>query len=255
MPLKDGDFVLVEYKVSVKETGELVDTTDPEEAKKTGVFDERERYGPRLVVVGEGRLIPGLEKIIKELDEGQERELEIPPKEGFGERDPSKIKILPRNQFIRSGVVPEPGKVVEIDGQVATIRSVSGGRVVVDFNHPLAGKTLKGWVKVVKVLDSVEERVKHLILRRLPPAFTEGDIEVQYEGDSKKVIVAMNEKALLYADMQLAKRIVASEVRKYLHEQVREIQFIETIRLAKEGEAEKAEEQSGEQPQQASQED
>lgn len=231
MPLSDGDFVLVEYSLRVKDTGKLVDTTSEEEAKKEGTYDPRERYGPRLVIVGEGRLLPGLEKALKELDEGQEKTIEIPPEDAFGKRDPSKIKIMHRNAFLKSGVVPEPGKVVEINGQLAVIRSITGGRVVVDFNHPLAGRTIEAKIKVVKVLKAPEEKLLHLVLRRLPPSIKEDDVKIEYAPEEKKARVIMNEKALGIQDLQVAKRIVVLEAAKYLKDEVKEIEFVETVKL------------------------
>lgn len=254
MPLEDGAFALVEYSVRVK-GGELIDTTNEEEAKKAGIYDAKERYGPRLVIVGEGRLIKGLEEAIKELNEGEEREVEIPPEKAFGKRDPSKIKILPRSQFIRSGVAPEPGKVVEINGQIAIVRSVSGGRVVVDFNHPLAGKTLVAKVKVVRVLKAPEEKLLYLMLRRLPPFIGPEDLKVEYDAGEKLARYIFNEKALLVQDMQITKRIVLAEISKYMADEVKRVEFTEKVSLEKKeekreekeaGEAKEAEKAEGE---------
>ncbi|ABM81378.1 FKBP-type peptidyl-prolyl cis-trans isomerase [Hyperthermus butylicus] len=254
MALPDGAFVLVEYTLRVKETGEVIDTTSEEEARKAGVYDPKERYGPRLVIIGEGRLIPGLEKTIKELSPGEEKEVEIPPSEAFGERKPENIKIMPRNVFIRSGVVPEPGKIVEINGMLAVIRSVTGGRVVVDFNHPLAGKTILARVKLIKLIEDVGEKLLHLVLRRLPPIIGEEDVKVDYDAKKKYAKIMFNEKILQIADMQAAKRLVVGEIRKYLANAVSELEFSEHIRIAGEGEkkqteteAGKAEDKSGEQ--------
>jgi len=245
MAFNDGDFVLAEYTLSVKETGEVIDTTSEEEAKKAGVYDSKERYGPRLVIIGEGRLIEGLEEAIKNLEEGKEIEVEIPPEKGFGKRDPSKIKILPKTQFLRNNVVPEPGKIVEINGQLAIIRSVTGGRVVVDFNHPLAGKTLKARVRVVRLLKTPQEKLLHLMLRRLPSLITEKDVTVEYEPSERYAKYIFNEKALLVQDMQVIKRIAVAEVRKYMAPEVRKLDFVEKIEIVKEEASERSKKGGG----------
>jgi len=54
MPVKKGDFILVEYVGKVKETGEVFDTTQEEVAKEERLYKEGEIYEPKLVVVGEG---------------------------------------------------------------------------------------------------------------------------------------------------------------------------------------------------------
>jgi peptidylprolyl isomerase len=245
MALGDGEFALVEYTLRVKETGEVIDTTSEEEAKKAGVYDSKERYGPRLVIVGEGRLIEGLEEAVKQLEEGQEVEIEIPPEKGFGKRDASKIKILPKSQFLRNNIIPEPGKIVEINGQLAIIRSVTGGRVVVDFNHPLAGKTLTAKVKLVKVLKSPQEKLLHLMLRRLPAFVKPEDVKVEYDAAERYARYVFNEKALLVQDMQVIKRIVVAEVKKFMSPEVRKLDFVEKVTIVKE-EPEKQEEKTGE---------
>lgn len=229
MAFKEGDFVLVEYILKVKESGEVVDTTDENEARKHGIYSERDRYGPRLVIIGEGRIISGLEEALKNAEVGKEITVTIPPERAFGRRDPQKIKIIPLSQFRRSGVVPEPGKVVEINGQLAIIRNVTGGRVIVDFNHPLAGKTMEATIRVIKQLDNVEEKVLHLLLRRLPPAITENDVKVEYEPTEKHVKVRFNEKALAIQDMQVVKRIVVSEIAKFMRPEIDKIDFTEHI--------------------------
>lgn len=246
MPLSDGEFALVEYTLRVKETGEVIDTTSEEEAKKSGVYDPKERYGPRLVIIGEGRLIEGLEEAVKNLDEGKEVEIEIPPEKGFGKRDASKIKILPKSQFLRHNIVPEPGKIVEINGQLAIIRNVTGGRVVVDFNHPLAGKTLTAKVRLVKVLQTPQEKLLHLMLRRLPASIKPEDIKVEYDAAERYARYIFNEKALLIQDMQVIKRIVVAEIRKYMAPEVRKLDFIEKVAIIKEETKEEKKEQKTE---------
>ncbi len=234
MPVGRGDFVLIEYTLTVKDTGELVETTREDVARAKGVYDERERYGPRLVIVGEGRLVPGLEEALVGRDEGDEFEVTIPPEKAYGQRDPSKVKIYPRRLFERHGIVPEPGRSVEIDGQYAVIRQVTGGRVVVDFNHPLAGRTLHAKVKIVKVLRTVEEKVKHLILRRM--RLNEDEVEVTYSGSDKTVTVKLGPRALTIPEAQVVKRIVTEEIRRYLGRDVSTVRFVEEVRLGEGGE-------------------
>lgn len=243
MPLEEGAFALVEYTLRVKDTGEVIDTTSEEEARKAGIYDPKDRYGPRLVIVGEGRLLPGLEKAIKEMSEGEEKEVEIPPEDAFGKRDPEKIKILPKNQFVKSGVVPEPGKIVEINNQLAVIRSVTGGRVVVDFNHPLAGKTILAKVKVVKVLKTPEEKIQQLILRRTPPSLTPEDVKVQYDGETGTARVELSEKVFGINDFQVVKRIVILEAYRYMKDEVKGIEFIEKMKFPEPKEEEENKEQ------------
>ncbi len=252
MPLNKGDFVLVEYTLKVKESGEVIDTTSKEVAEKAGIYDPKERYGPRLVIVGEGRLIKGLEEAIEKLDEGQETKVVIPPEKGYGKRDPNNIKVMNKSQFLRSGVYPEPGKVVEINGKLAIIRSVTGGRVIVDFNHPLAGKTLEAEVKVVRVLRSVPEKVKHLLLRRLPPVIGDEDIDVEYVPEEKYVRVHFNEKALVIQEMQTVKRIVVNEIGRFMRPEVEKIDFIEHVKFVSKKPEETQAEEGGEKAGEAS---
>ncbi|NPA04606.1 MAG: peptidylprolyl isomerase [Crenarchaeota archaeon] len=231
MPFNEGDFVLVNYTLRIKGTGEVVDTTDPDIARKAGIYDEGKRYGPRLVVIGEGRLIKGLEKAIREMNVGEKKTVEIPPEEAYGKRDPSKVKILPRSYFTRQGIRPEPGRMVDIGGRTGIIRSVTGGRVVVDFNHPLAGKTLEAEIEVVKKVDEVPEKVKLLLLRRLPPRIEEDEVEVEYKAESKEAIVKLPGKIIDVPDAQLVKRIVVDEVARYIPE-IEDMEFRERVHVA-----------------------
>ncbi len=229
--IREGDFVLIEYELRVKETGELIDTTSEDEARKAGIYDASERYGPRLVIVGEGRLIPGLEKAISQMSEGEEKSLEIPPEEAYGKRDPSKIRVMPLNALRRRGVEEiEPGKIIEIDGKMAIIRSITGGRVLVDFNHPLAGKTIVAKIKVVKILRDLAEKVLHLLLRRVP-RLSEKDVKVIYDKDAKRITIEFSSKALEIADLQVVKRILVREIEKYLKDNVKLVEFREIVPL------------------------
>ncbi|HDI52882.1 MAG TPA: hypothetical protein ENF89_01885, partial [Candidatus Bathyarchaeota archaeon] len=137
-----GDFILVELTGRVEETGEIFETTDEETAKRNGIYSENEVYGPRLIVVGEGWVLRGLDKRLEGLKIGEEAEIEIPPEEAFGERDPRNIRMVPYRVLRSKGITPRIGERIEVDGRTAVVRSVGAGRVQLDFNHPLAGRRI-----------------------------------------------------------------------------------------------------------------
>ncbi|AEM38084.1 peptidylprolyl isomerase FKBP-type [Pyrolobus fumarii 1A] len=212
MAFKDGDFVLVEYSLRLKDTNQLIDTTSEEEAKKEGIYDEDRVYGPELVIIGEGRLIPGLEEAIKEMNVNEKKEVEIPPEKAYGVRDPNKVKTYSVKQFLRHGVRPEIGKLVEINGQVGRIIAVEGGRVKVDFNHPLAGRTLLAVIRVVAKLEKDEDKIKHLVARRLraKPDY----IDVNVDRENGVVTIKMKPQAALRATPS-TKVVLLDEIRRY----------------------------------------
>ncbi len=216
--VEKGDVVEVEYTLYDATTGEVIETTSEEVAKQAGIYDEKKRYGPRIVVVGEGSLLPGLEEAIIGMKEGEEKEVEIPPAKAYGERDPKKVKRYSLGEFRRAGIRNVyPGMVVEIGGNIGVVKSVSGGRVVVDFNNPLAGKTVKAKIKVIKVYKEPKEKAIKLVKRTMPDA----EVDVS---DSKVIIKVPTSYA--YVDrIGLVQAAVAGDIFKAVKE-IKDVEFI-----------------------------
>ena len=234
MPLNEKDFILMEYTVKIKDTGKVIDTTDEKIAKEHGIYDEEKEYGPILVIIGEGRFVKGFEDALKESNVGEEKEVEIPPEKAFGTRDPSKIKTFSVRELRKKGVKKlEPGGVIEIGGIPGIVRSIGGGRAIIDFNHPLAGKTLIYRFKIIKRIDNRIEKIKHLVKRRVRGVSLD---EINVREDDGKIIIELPEKVLLAEDIQLAKRIIANEIPRYI-DNVKEIIFIDKFYKAPEEES------------------
>jgi len=163
--MKRGDFIRLEYTGRVSSTGEIFDLTSEEEAKKQGLFKSGYKYGPVLVIMGAGMIIPGVEKQLETMKPGDEKEFAVKPEEAFGLRNPALIKIVSVSQFRRSEKPfnPVPGMFVTINGRQARIQSVSGGRVRVDFNHPLAGKELKYRIRVTGTITKPQEQANSIL--------------------------------------------------------------------------------------------
>ncbi|MDY6776749.1 MAG: peptidylprolyl isomerase [Candidatus Nanohaloarchaea archaeon] len=158
--VEEGDVVEIDYVGRVKDTGEIFDLTSEEVAEEEGYDTEEVELGPVNALIGAHHVIPGLESALEEMDEGEERTVEVEAEDAFGERSGDAIETFSKGEFEEHDVEPRRGIVVEIDGRRGKIISVSSGRVRVDFNHPLAGKDLEYDVEVLDVLDSVEDRVK-----------------------------------------------------------------------------------------------
>jgi FKBP-type peptidyl-prolyl cis-trans isomerase 2 len=166
------DIVRVSFTGRVKDTGKVFDTTYAEAAKKAGIFNEHLSYGPTPMILGENRLIPGLENALSKMKSGEEKTVVVHPKDAFGERDPELVKLVPLKVFKANGINPAPGLVVVLENNLpGRVQSVSGGRVRVDFNHELAGKALEYELKMDERLSDEKEKIRaifELVFPRIP---------------------------------------------------------------------------------------
>lgn len=140
--MQKGDFVYISYVGRIKESGEIFDLTDETLAKKERVYNPKVKYGDVPVIVGAGLTLPGIDDALLEMKVGERKRIDIPPQKAFGERKEELVKLLPISIFKQRGIEPIPGRYVSINRINGKIVSSNGGRVKVDFNHPLAGKTL-----------------------------------------------------------------------------------------------------------------
>jgi FKBP-type peptidyl-prolyl cis-trans isomerase SlpA len=122
------------------ENGDVVDST----------FDKQ----PATFKVGDGNLLPGFEQALYGLKAGDKRSLPIAPEQGFGQPNPQNVQVMPRSQFkdmeLAEGllVIFNDAANAELPGMV---QSFDDNQVHVDFNHPLAGKTLSFEVEIIAV--------------------------------------------------------------------------------------------------------
>ncbi|MCS7120109.1 MAG: FKBP-type peptidyl-prolyl cis-trans isomerase [Nitrososphaerota archaeon] len=225
MPFKKGDFVLVDYIGRISETKEVFDTTLEEVARNSGIYREGGIYEPVLVVLGEGWLLKALEDSVMNLDIGKTETVEIPPEKAFGNRDAEKVKLYPLRKLTAKGVTPQVGMRVEVDGRLATVRTIGSGRVLLDFNPPLAGKTLIYEVTVRKLLEATEEKMLALIHRRIPQISIE-KFSLEVSGDEVKINIP--EEAFYLDGLQISKRGIFSDFQKFFPE-IRTVTFIESF--------------------------
>jgi FKBP-type peptidyl-prolyl cis-trans isomerase 2 len=164
--IEKGDIVWLEYDawtINPNGTQTLFDTTHEEVAKKEGKVDEKKVYIETPVVAGKGRLFEGLDTALVGAKIGETKEVLIPADKGAGARDPRLVELKTEREFLRQEIDPEVGMEVSIGGKHGIVTAVSAGRVRVDFNNPLAGKTLKYVVKPTRKAQTPEERVRAVI--------------------------------------------------------------------------------------------
>ncbi|RLG19031.1 peptidylprolyl isomerase [Nanoarchaeota archaeon] len=205
--VEQGAFVELEYVGRVASTNFIFDATsklDPDVEKVSG---------PVKVVVGENFLIKGLEEALIGKREGDVFEIEISPEKGFGKKKAELIKMVPLKDFLKYGVNPEPGMQVDFDGLIATVRTVTSGRVIVDFNHPLSGQTLKYKVKVKRIIEDPKEKVNILIKlytgKDLDVVLHDGKVEIPAE-----VFDIVKDKVKKYTGLEPVKEVKEDGVPK-----------------------------------------
>jgi peptidylprolyl isomerase len=222
MAFAKGTLVYVNYTAKVKDTGDPIETTLEEEAKKLSIYDADRRYEPRLVAVGEEWVLKGLDEEISKMDVGEKKTAELPPDRAWGGRDPALLRMVPLRKFGEKADELRVGDEVEIDNRVAVIRFIGSGRAQVDFNHKLAGKTLVYDIEVTRKVEPGEDTIRSLMKRRFPGegeklAFT------QSEGD---VSVTVPDEAFLVEGLQFIKRGIANDVLHFVPE-VKKVTFTE----------------------------
>jgi peptidylprolyl isomerase len=226
MSLQKSDFILIDYTAKVKETGEIFDTTIEEAAKKEHLYKEGDIYESKLVVIGENWVLKPLDESFNAMEIGKSSVVEITPEKAFGLRDPEKVKRVPLKQLLAREITPSVGLRIEYSGKSATVRAIGAGRVLLDFNPPLAGKTLVYDVTVKKKLETVEEKIVALIHRRIP---TIEDRKFELTTRAKTISIDMPEDAFYLDGVQIAKRGIAMDIQRFFPEIV-SVKFAETFK-------------------------
>jgi peptidylprolyl isomerase len=224
--VEGGDFVLVEMTGRTLETDEVFDTTDEELAKTEGIHEEGRTYGPKLVVVGEGWVLKGLDDRLAGLKLEETAEVEIPAEEAFGARNPENVRTMPFRALRSKGINPVVGQQIELDGRTAMVRSVGAGRVQLDYNHPLAGRKIVYHVKPTVKHESDENKIRALLGRR----FLGIDLSLfKLKKLKTKVKIEIPDEIFFGENIQIAKRGVALDIQRY-YEDITEVEYTEVIK-------------------------
>lgn len=175
-----GDFIEIEYTGRVKDSKEVFDTTDEKTAKENNLHGHD--FGPKVICVGEEHVLKGIDSNLDGKEIGNEYEFNLRPEDAFGNKNAQLIQLIPTNKFRQQNIQPMPGLQLNIDGMLGTVKTVSGGRTLVDFNHPLAGREVSYKLKVKKkITDDVEKIIGYI---KLSFGITDIKAEVN-EGNAK----------------------------------------------------------------------
>jgi FKBP-type peptidyl-prolyl cis-trans isomerase SlyD len=150
MKIANGTVVSIDYKLHL---GDGV------------VIDASEQGDPLQYLHGEGQIVPGLERALDGLVVGDARSVVVQPADGYGPRNPRGLQEVDRKAFpedvqLKAGL--ELGAAGP-DGEVFhfVVHEVKADTVVIDTNHPLAGKTLHFDVTVREIREATAEEKEH----------------------------------------------------------------------------------------------
>src|SRR5579872_2513191 len=223
MTLETGTLILVDYTAKIKDTGQIIDTTRKEDAEKAGDADPTRTYEPRLIAVGEGWVLKGLDEALQKAEPNQTIDVELAPDKAFGVRDPNKVSRIPIRKFGEKASELEIGGEVEIDNRVGIVRSLESGRAIVDFNHKYAGKTLEYNVAIKEKLDSRDTQIEALIHRRLP--VEKEKIKFESVGENE-VKITIPRDYFLVEGLQIIKRGISTDLFKFI-KPLATVEFVE----------------------------
>jgi len=211
MKLKKGDFIELDYIARIENDKKIFDLTKKEDAEKYKIYDEKREYKPIIICIGHKEVIPGLDKSLINKEIGI-YDVKINAEDAFGKKQANLIKLVPTSYFLKQKINPLPGFQVNMDGIIGMIKSVSGGRTIVDFNHPLAGKDVIYHIEIKRVIKDAKEKIDSFLRLIIK------DYEIKIEKD--KLIISSN------LDKKLQDKLI-----KEIKNRVSEIKIVEFKKL------------------------
>ena len=148
MQVGPGTIVTLDYTLRL-DSGDVVDSSDGRD--------------PLVFHFGQGQVIPGLERKMTGMQNGDQKDIRVAPEEAYGPREPAAIQMIPLDRFPED-ITPEAGMRLTIQGPRGhqmpfTIIAVSEEQATLDFNHPLAGESLNFCVTVRDVQSAEGGRI------------------------------------------------------------------------------------------------
>jgi FKBP-type peptidyl-prolyl cis-trans isomerase 2 len=225
MSIAENDWIKIDYTGRLKENLKVFDTTLEDVARASNIFDEKHSYSPLLCRAGDEKfLIPGLARQLVGIELNSTQKFDIPAKDAYGERDTSKIEMVPTRKLRKANIEARVGNRVQLSGRNGTIMWVGGGRSRVDFNHPLAGKDLIFEVTVVEKIENENQIQKELVSRRFP-GINMDEVTIEIIDDPKTISIALPNYMMFMEGLAIAKYTLATELRDLLDFKI--VKFLE----------------------------
>jgi FKBP-type peptidyl-prolyl cis-trans isomerase 2 len=141
--VRANDTVSVDY-IGTYPNGTVFDTSIESVAQGAGIYEPLRPYEPLEFTVGAGQMIQGFDEAVVGMKVNESKNIVIPPEKAYGNYDLTQIQPVPLKDLIDSNITPEINQTLYYFGQPVRVDSInnSSGQVFIDFNHPMAGKTL-----------------------------------------------------------------------------------------------------------------
>jgi len=234
--VEKGDFILV--KITGKtQRGKVFRVSSEEDAKTAGIYDEQKAkqgfYSPDFIIVSKpGFLNEGLTETIENMNYFEKKSVRIPPTKAFGKRDPKKIERIGIAKFrkLNEGKNPEIGQeyTKQSQGQVqrGTVTNVVQGRVIIDYNHPLAGQPLDYNIEIIDKIEDFNEKIEYFMISKGIPKEDVGNFEVSYD-IKNKILEIIIPKMFLFQNLTYFKFGLAMDLQTHMSDEIGDVKFIE----------------------------
>jgi len=189
MDLKKKDFIEIEFTGKIKE-GEIFDSNIKEDIEAAKLNKEPK---PFIFCLGEAMFIKGAEDFLIGKELGKYT-IELSPEKAFGNRESKLVQMIPMKVFNQHKINPVPGTLFNFDNRMAKILTVSGGRVMVDFNNPLAGKDIVYDINILRKIEDINEKIKafnEFLFRK----------DFKFKIEDKKLIIEVEKSMVKFVEM------------------------------------------------------
>lgn len=208
--INKNDFVMINFVGRVASTGQIFDLTDKDVAEKENIKGDY-NFSPVLVIASGNYVLKAVSDSLVGKNVGDKYQIAVKPRDAFGEFDRSLIKTYGLAVFRSNNINPSVGDMIMLDNRMATVLSVNSGRVMVSYNHPLAGKELVYDIEVLSLVEDSKEKCSAIFEHyagKKPESIdiTDNTVSVKTGEDIKPYIkdsIAMDMQTYISKDLKL----------------------------------------------------
>ena len=230
--VEEGDFVLLKITARTRK-GKIFRVSSEEDAKKAGIYEEDKanqgHYTPEFVIIGKpGFLNEGLTETIKDMNYFQKKSVKIPHTKAFGKREPQKIERIGIAKFrkLNDGKNPEYGQdYTNKKGQRGVVTNILQGKVIIDYNHPLAGQSIDYNLEIIDKIEAFDDKIEYFMISKGIPKESAAEFTVNHLKD--KTLEITVPKMFLFQNLTYLKFGLAMDLQSHMGDEIEDVKFIE----------------------------